>query len=241
MRDRSQIVLVVDDEPAIVRIIHLELKEQGYEVVTASDGKEALGLLDQAIPDLILLDVLLPDTDGYELAQTIRERSDVPIIFLTARDSDADVLAGFQQGADDYISKPFSPEELSARGRAVLRRIDTPERERIVRAGNVEIDLDRRLVRRNGEALSLSMTEWKLLQYIAANPNRTLSYSELLRKVWGEEYESERQYLRVWMSRLRRKLEEDQARPKLRTTIPGVGYTLHTGDPPPPSAEIIQS
>jgi two-component system KDP operon response regulator KdpE len=223
----TPLVLAVDDEAGILRLIKLELAAQGLRVITAPNGEEALRLAEEQRPDIVLLDVLMPEMTGLEVMRRMRERSDAPIILVTARDSEADKVSGLEQGADDYIVKPFSPEELAARIRAVVRRSSgAAPTERVVRAGDVEIDLNRRLVTRGGEPVTLTRTEWLLLQHLAANAGKVLLNAELLTKVWGPEYRDDLQYLRVWVSRLRRKLEGDPSEPQIIKTRPGIGYLL---------------
>ena len=227
------LVMAVDDEPGILRLIKLELSGEGFRVITAENAAEALELAHEYRPDIALLDIVLPDVSGLELMRELRTRGDLPIILLTAKGSDADKVRGLEMGADDYLSKPFSPEELSARVRAVLRRAvgaSTPEK--VVHAGDLEVDLNHRLVRRNGELLSLTRTEWMLLQHLASNPGKVMLNSELLSKVWGPEYRNDLQYLRVWVSRLRRKLETDPAEPKLIKTFQGIGYMFQAEQEP---------
>ena len=222
------LVLAVDDEAGILRLIKLELAEQGFRVVTAADGEEALRIVAEQRPDIVLLDVLMPEMTGLEVMRRLRDQSNAPVILVTAKDSDNDKVRGLELGADDYIVKPFSSDELGARIRAVLRRsIGAGNTERIVRMAGVEIDLDRRLVTRDGENLSLSRTEWMLLQHLAANAGKVMTNPELLSKVWGPEYQDDVQYLRVWISRLRAKLEANPAEPVIITTMQGIGYLLN--------------
>jgi two-component system KDP operon response regulator KdpE len=196
-----------------------------------------LRLAEEQRPDIVLLDILMPEMTGLEVMRRLRERSDAPIILVTARDSEADKVSGLEQGADDYIVKPFSPEELAARIRAVVRRSSgAAPTERVVRSGDVEIDLNRRLVTRGGEPVTLTRTEWLLLQHLAANAGKVLLNAELLTKVWGPEYRDDLQYLRVWVSRLRRKLEENPSEPQIIRTRPGIGYLLE-GEAVDPQAE----
>jgi two-component system KDP operon response regulator KdpE len=220
-------VLAVDDEAGILRLLKLELAEQGFRVITATNGEEALQLAEEQRPDIVLLDIIMPELTGPEVLRKLRERWPVPVIFVTARDSEADKVRGLEFGADDYIVKPFSPDELAARIRAVLRRsIGMQETDQVVRVGDVEIDLNRRVVLRDGDPVSLTRTEWLLLQHLAANAGRVMLNVELLSKVWGPEYRDDLQYLRVWVSRLRRKLEKDPSNPALIKTKQGIGYLL---------------
>jgi two-component system KDP operon response regulator KdpE len=224
------LVLAVDDEAGILRLIKLELSTQGFRVVTAENGETALRMAEEHRPDIVLLDIVMPDITGLEVMRKLRERTNIPVILLTAKGSDADKVRGLEMGADDYLAKPFSPEELSARVRAVLRRaLGSAGLENVVTAGEVEVDLNRRLVKRNGELVTLTRTEWMLLQHLAANAGKIMLNAELLGKVWGPEYRDDLQYLRVWVSRLRRKLEEEPSQPKLIKTFQGIGYMFDTG------------
>jgi len=227
------LVLAVDDEAGILRLIKLELSSQGFRVVVAEDGAEALRIAEQQRPDIVVLDIIMPRMSGLEVMRRLRERTSVPVILLSAKDHDEDKVRGLEMGADDYLAKPFNPEELSARVRAVLRRGFRPAAggENVVRASGVEIDLDRRLVKREGEAVSLTRTEWMLLQQLAANAGRVMLNTELLTKVWGPEYRDDLQYLRVWVSRLRSKLEADPANPTIIRTLQGIGYLLNAEEP----------
>ena len=221
------LVLAVDDEAAILRLIKLQLAEQGFSVVTASSGEEALQLAEEQRPDILLLDILMPEMTGLEVMRRLREQSNAPIILVTAKDSDSDKVRGLEIGADDYVVKPFNAEELGARIRAVLRRSTGAQKtQRLLRAGDAEIDLDRRRVTRNGETVQLTRTEWMLLQQLAANAGKVMTNVELLSKVWGAEYRDDLQYLRVWVSRLRHKLEPEPSEPVAIKTLQGIGYVL---------------
>lgn len=221
------LVLAVDDEAGILRLIRLELSTQGFRVITAENGEQALSMAEEHRPDIALLDIVMPDITGLEVMRKLRERTNIPVILLTAKGSDADKVRGLEMGADDYLAKPFSPEELSARVRAVLRRaVGSAGLENVVRIDNIEIDLNRRLVKRDGELIALTRTEWMLLQHLAANAGKVMLNAELLSKVWGPEYRDDLQYLRVWVSRLRRKLEPDPSNPRFIKTFQGIGYML---------------
>jgi two-component system KDP operon response regulator KdpE len=221
------VVLLADDEPGILRLLQIEMAAQGFDVIAASDGDEAVRLAAERRPDIAVLDIIMPRMNGLEAMRRMRETHAIPVILLTARDSEADKVRGLELGADDYLGKPFSPEELSARVRAILRRTAAGKtEERILRHGNVEIDLTRRLVRKDGQIVQLSRTEWMLLQHLASNPGKIMLNVELLHKVWGAEYCDDLQYLRVWISRIRRKLEDDPSNPRLIKTFQGVGYML---------------
>jgi len=225
------LIVAVDDEPGILRLIKLELSSQGFRVVTAGNGEDALAIVEHQRPDVVVLDIIMPDMSGLEVMRRIRERTNIPIILLTARDRDEDKIRGLEFGADDYLVKPFNPEELSARVRAVLRRGILPANsERIVRVKNIEIDLGRRLARKDGELVRLTRTEWMLLQHLASNAGKVILNTELLTKVWGPEYRNDLQYLRVWVSRLRSKLEPEPSNPTIIKTLQGIGYLLDPGD-----------
>ena len=222
------VVLTVDDEASILRLIEIELTEQGFEVLKAHNAEDALRLAEKTPPDIAVLDILMPGMLGTELITKLRETNNVAVIFLTAKDKDSEIVRGLDLGADDYIVKPFNPEELTARIRSVLRRRASGETfERVLNVGDLEIDLERRLVRRAGELLELSGNEWRLLRALAATPGKLIPSHDLLSKTWGAEYRSDMEYLRVWISRLRRKLEPDSEHPSVIITKPGVGYMLN--------------
>jgi DNA-binding response OmpR family regulator len=219
------LVLAVDDEAGILRLIKLELTAQGFRVITAGGGEEALQLAEEQRPDIILLDVVMPGMTGLETLRALRERWTIPVIMVTARDREIDKVRGLEMGADDYIVKPFGADEMAARIRAVLRRAAGVDAEQVVEAGNISVDLGRRLVKdAQGETIALTRTEWQLLQHLAANSGKVLLSGELLAKVWGPEYRDDLQYLRVWVSRLRQKIETDPANPEIIKTLPGIGY-----------------
>jgi len=218
------LVLAIDDEAALLRLIKLELTGQGFRVLTAGTGAEGVKLEEEHRPDIVLLDLSMPDMDGFETMRQLRDRANIPIILLTAKGSDADKVRGLELGADDYLAKPFSPSEMTARVRAVIRRSAACGVDRIVQSGAVTVDLHRRTVTRDGNVVELTRTEWLLLQHLAANPGRLMLNTELLTKVWGPEYRGDLQYLRVWVSRLRRKLEDDPSHPQLILTFQGIGY-----------------
>jgi len=223
----NALILAVDDEPGILKLFKQILSEHNFRVTTARDGAEALSAAEQYRPDVILLDLTLPDMDGIEVMRHLRERANVPIIMVTARGSDSDKITGLQLGADDYLSKPFNPQELIARVQAVMRRSHgATSKSATVAVGDIEIDLTKRMVMRAGERVKLSRTEWLLLQTLAANAGRVVLHNELLSKVWGLEYRDELEYLRVWVSRLRKKLEPDPSDPVIIRTFQGIGYLL---------------
>ena len=228
---RKPLVLVVDDEPAIVRLVRATLERDGLTVVTAGRGEDAVTIVSEERPDLVVLDVMMPGIDGFETLRRIRAQSQVPVILVTARVADADKLRGFQNGADDYLTKPFNPDELSARVAAVLRRSGAVARlasSAVLTYPNVEIDLERRKVTVNGGEVRLSRTEWELLSLLAANPGRVMLHGELLGRIWGPEFRHEVHYLRTWVSRLRSKLEPTDDAPPLITTFPGIGYRMES-------------
>ena len=226
---RGRKILVVDDEPRVVRLVSEVLKAVGYQVVAAASGASALEMVALEQPDLILLDVLLGSgPNGHEVCRRIREFSDVAIIMLTAKATESDVLAGFEAGADDYLTKPFSAKELAARVAAVLRRSQRPE-EAITAAfacGEIQIDFARHSVRVRGQPVALTRTEYALLHQLAIHAGRVLSHADLLTRVWGPEYRDDLDYLRAYIRYLRRKLEVDPANPQYILTQPGIGYYL---------------
>jgi two-component system KDP operon response regulator KdpE len=224
----APLILAVDDDPGILRLIKLELTSQGFRVNAAGDGIEALKMAEEETPELVVMDIMMPEMTGLEVMERLRARKHVPVLLLTGRNEDMDKIQGFEAGADDYLVKPFNPEELSARVRAILRRSAVPAdpHSEMVTVGDVQIDLRRRLVKKHGQVVTLTRTEWMLLQHLAENPGRTILNSELLSRVWGAEYRDDLQYLRVWVSRLRAKLETDPGKPSIIRTLQGVGYRL---------------
>ena len=221
------LVLVADDEPRITKLVALTLHDEGFRVVTASGGEEALKKAEEVRPDIVLLDIVMPDLDGIEVMRQLREWRPVPVILLTAKGSTSDKAKGLDLGADDYIAKPFHPDELAARVRAVLRRASgVSPGAGIVAFGDIEIDLERRLLTKGGELVSLSRTEWLLLQHLAAHAGKVVLHTELLTKVWGPEYRDDLQYLRVWISRVRRKLGAAPGEAGPIKTFQGIGYVL---------------
>jgi two-component system KDP operon response regulator KdpE len=221
-------VLVVDDERAIRRYLHAALNAQGYTVYEASNGKDAL---DKAIanrPDMIILDLGLPDLDGVEVTRLLRQWTHIPIIILSVREQETDKINALDAGADDYLTKPFSSGELLARMRAALRHYTQAAKEPIFESDGLNVDLTRRLVHVNGAEISLTPTEYDLLRTLVQNAGRVLTHHQLLREVWGSGYTNEAHLLRVNMSNLRRKIEPDPTRPRYIITEPGVGYRLKT-------------
>lgn len=231
----KQQILVVDDEPKLVRLVWEVLTATGYDVIATSSGREAIQQVALEMPDLVLLDIVLADdVDGYEVARQVREFSDVPIIMLTARIEEADLLRGFDAGADDYITKPFSAKELLARTRAVLKRSSHEEEvaasEAEISCGDFQIDLARRRVIKEGAVIHLTRTEFNLLRELAIHRNQVLLHDQLLIAVWGAEYRNDLDYLRAYIRYLRRKLETDPKNPEHIITQQGVGYMLECPD-----------
>lgn len=223
-------ILAVDDEPRVLKLLKANLESSGYAVLTAADGEQALQTMERELPDLVLLDLMLPKMDGYAVCRRLREFSAVPVIMLTARSAQVDLLHGFEVGADDYLTKPFSITELLVRVQAVLRRSKWPEEivsRQGFKAGPIEIDFAQHLVTAAGNTVKLTPTEYRLLAYMASNANRVLMHRELLRAVWGPEYGEETEYLRVYMRYLRQKLEPEPSKPQYLLTQPGAGYMLH--------------
>jgi two-component system OmpR family response regulator len=224
-------VLVVDDEPNIVDLLRMALRFHGFDVLTAATGRAALELAAQARPDLLILDVMLPDVDGFEVCRTLRAGGQsVPVVYLTARDAHRDKIAGLTYGGDDYVTKPFAVDELIARVRAVLRRTSPPQTEpgpeppAMLRFADVELDPDTHVVRRAGEPLELSPTEFTLLRYFLTNPNRVLSRAQILDAVWSYDFAGEPTVVDQYVSYLRRKLGRHG--PSLIHTQRGFGYAL---------------
>ena len=223
-------ILAVDDEPRVLKLLKTNLESSGYAVLTAADGEEALQVTERDLPDLVLLDLMLPKMDGYAVCRRLREFSAVPVIMLTARSAQVDLVHGFEVGADDYLTKPFSITELLVRVQAVLRRSKWPEEivsRQGFKAGPIEIDFAQHIVTVTGSVVKLTPTEYRLLVYMASNANRVLMHRELLRAVWGPEYGEETEYLRVYMRYLRLKLEPEPSKPQYLLTQPAAGYMLH--------------
>ena len=226
-------VLVADDEPRYVRAIQVNLEASGYKVLAAQDGQMAMELAVNEEPDLIILDIRMPGLDGYEVCQRIREFSTVPIIMLTALAEDADKVKGLDVGADDYVTKPFSAEELLARVRSVLRRVELSEREEphpTFQAGDLLVDFARQRVFVCGQEVELTATEYRLLCELVKQPGRVLVPEYLLEKVWGLGYEGENHLLWQAVHRLRRKIEHDPQGPRYIQTRPGLGYAFVFAD-----------
>ena len=219
-------ILVVDDERAIRRYLHAALNAEGYTVYEANTGKEALNMTVADRPDLIILDLGLPDIDGVEVTRQLREWTHIPIIILSVREQESDKINALDAGADDYLTKPFSSGELMARIRAAIRHSTLSTSDPVFEIDNLVIDLTRRQVKVSGEEISLTPTEYDLLRILVQNAGRVLTHRQILRQVWGNAYESEAHLLRVNMSNLRQKIEPDPTRPRYIITEPGVGYRL---------------
>src|SRR5437868_2802885 len=234
MPAKKTTILTADDDPQLLRLIARNLQFEGYDVLTASDGKQALELIEHHSPDLVLLDVMMPKMDGFTVCQRVREFSSVPIIIVTARGQDQDKVRGLDLGADDYLTKPFSVEELAARVRAVLRRAQftASEQTHAMRTsttiGDLTIDYAQHLVTMAGHEVPLTPIEYRLLAYLAQNAGRVVTQDLLLEHVWGAEYIGEGHMLQVNINRLRRKLEPDSSHPRYILTKVGIGYYLST-------------
>src|SRR3954452_2711934 len=219
------VVAVVEDDTALRRALRTSLRARGFDVRELATGEAAIVLAADGVPEVMLLDLGLPDVDGIDVLTRVREFSAVPVIVLTARDRQADKVRALDAGADDYVTKPFDTEELVARVRAVLRRAPSgPPTATKVRSGAVEIDLALRAVTVDGSTVRLTKTEWLLLEQLVANPGKLLTHAELLRRVWGSSYGTEHEYLRVYVGQLRKKLGDAASAPRHTRTEPGIGY-----------------
>jgi two-component system KDP operon response regulator KdpE len=224
---KNRRILVVDDEERMVRFIRLNLEHDGFQVAEAYRGGQAIQSLRDTLPDLIILDVMMPDIDGFEVLKMIREISNVPVIMLTAKGEEEDRVKGLELGADDYVTKPFSPRELVSRVRAVLRRFDSAGsgiHGLIEVDDRLKIDFDRREIWVDGELVKLRPTEYRLLYHLVQNTGWVVTHDQLLAKVWGYEYRDEPHYVRLYINYLRQKLEKDPADPQYILTERGVGY-----------------
>jgi DNA-binding response OmpR family regulator len=228
MSSKKSLVLVVDDDVRMLRMIKRMLELEGFQAIIANNGETALKTFEKETPDLVLLDIMMPDMDGYTVCQRIREFSQVPIIMVTARGDDKEKVTGLNIGADDYVTKPFSAGELAARVRAVLRRITSQDgrAEAIFRYKDLVIDFSSHRVMVNNSELKLTSTEYKLLSYISLNAGRVITPDQLLHKVWGEEYMGAPHLLQVNVARLRKKLGDNAKKPIYIMTRPGIGYIM---------------
>ncbi len=227
MNTKKNRILVVDDEKRMVTFIRLNLEHDGFDVIEAYNGSQAIDRLRDSLPDLILLDVMMPDLDGFEVLRLIREVSAVPVIMLTAKGEENDKVRGLELGADDYVTKPFSPRELVSRIRAVLRRGSFSEEDesgRIDVDGRLVMDFGRHEIWVDGELIQLRPTEYRLLYHLVKNAGWVLTHDQILTKVWGYEYRDEPHYVRLYINYLRKKIEEDPTNPKYILTERGVGY-----------------
>jgi len=223
-------VLVVDDEPGILKFLKVKLKSSGFEVLTASNGLDALELLQSEEPDMLVLDVVMPGIDGFETLKQVRSFSSIPVIILSAQEASIDKVRGLELGADDYLSKPFSPDELLARIEALRRRLANVQDRKVVEfstLGHLSIDFKKHVVIMQGKEIPLTRIEWLLLSELARNAGKLMLYGELLTKVWGPEYRDDVQILRTWVSRLRRKIELGPDQPPLIRTVAKTGYMIN--------------
>jgi len=221
-------VLAVDDDPAILRTLSINLRARGYDVETVADGRSALQVVDERMPDVILLDLGLPDLDGVAVLTRLRAFTQVPVVVLSARHGSDDKVEALDVGADDYVTKPFDMQELLARVRAAIRRGGSAGAPLVVETEDVRLDVTERRATRAGEEVRLTPTEWHIVEVLARREGRLVRQAELLHEVWGPGYDRETNYLRVYLAQLRRKLEADPARPTLFLTDPGIGYRLVT-------------
>jgi len=223
-------VLVVDDEQRILNFLNSKLRASGYDVLTANNGKEALEQVQAQDPDLMVLDIMMPKMDGFETLRELRSFSSIPVIFLSAMGANTDKIKGLGLGADDYLAKPFSPDELIARIEAVKRRLEPADKRKIhdeFSLDDLKIDFQKRLVHVRGQEVRLTRIEWLLLSELAQNAGSLMLYHDLLTRVWGPEYRDDIQVLRTWISRLRSKIESDPENPVLIRTIPKTGYIIN--------------
>lgn len=222
-------ILIVDDDPAILRLLSTNLKARGYEVISAANGEESLEAVQRDFIDLMILDLMMPKVDGVEVCRRVREWSEVPIIILSARGDENDKVKCLELGADDYLTKPFGIAELMARIKTAFRHrgdATAVPTQTNFNCDGMEINFAKRRVTMDGQEVTLTPTEYSLLQHLAINCDKVLTHNMLLQSVWGNEYSSEKEYLRVFVGRLRRKLEPDPKNPRYIQTIPGVGYHL---------------
>ena len=219
-------ILVVDDEPRMIGFIRMNLELEDHHVIEAHSGLEALDAIRTQLPDIVLLDVMMPELDGFETLRMLREFSDIPVIMLTAKGEENDKVYGLELGADDYITKPFGPRELSSRIKAIFRRIEKPTTDEAVLKidDRLSVDFNQREVIVNGEHIKLRPTEYRLLYHLIKNQGWTVPHDQLLQKVWGYEYRDEAHYVRLYVNYLREKIEEDPSNPRYIITERGVGY-----------------
>lgn len=224
---KRQLILVVDDDERIVRMIRLNLEHDGYDVIEANTGMQAINQVREKLPNLVILDVMMPGIDGYETLRLIRETSQIPVIMLTAKGEEEDRIHGLELGADDYVTKPFSPRELVSRIKAVLRRTESRSGEDsdVIQVDDrLTLDFGKREIWVEGELVKLRPTEYRLLYHLVQNAGWVMSYDQILAKVWGYEYRDETHYVRLYVNYLRQKLEKDPSNPKYILTERGIGY-----------------
>jgi two-component system KDP operon response regulator KdpE len=226
MSESGPRIVIIDDERAIRRFLRTVLEARDYQVYEAASGEDGLVTVAQHRPDIVILDLGLPGIDGIEVTQRLREWSEIPIIILSVREQEQDKIAALDAGADDYLTKPFGAGELMARLRAALRRITRPGTEPIFTVKDLTVDLTRRLVRRSGEEIQLTPTEYDLLRVLVSNAGKVVTHQQLLHQVWGDAYRGEFHLLRVNVSNLRHKLEPEPSRPRYIVTEPGIGYRM---------------
>ncbi len=228
MPQRKPLILVVDDDPGILKLVTLNLELEGYQVVTANDGKTALQLVENEQPSLVILDVMMPVLDGFQVCERIRQFSDVSILMLTARGRSEDIIHGLNIGADDYVVKPFSSDELLARVRAILRRARFPEEmpQPPFTSGELTIDFAQHRVTSGNDEILLTPTEYRILCLLARNVGKAITQDHLLSEVWGQEYCGDTHILQVAVARLRKKIGEEAGKPKYIITRPGIGYVF---------------
>jgi len=225
-KQKGKRILVVDDEPRMIGFIRMNLELEEHMVIAAHNGLEALDAIRTQLPDLVLLDVMMPELDGFETLRMLREFSDIPVIMLTAKGEENDKVYGLELGADDYISKPFGPRELSSRIKAIFRRLEKPTTDEAIMQidERLSVDFNRREVIVNGERIKLRPTEYRLLYHRIRNAGWTVPHDQILQKVWGYEYRDEAHYVRLYVNYLREKIEEDPSNPRYIITERGVGY-----------------
>lgn len=219
-------ILVIDDEPQIRRLLQLTFEANGYKVVQASSGEEGLLRATMDRPELVILDLGLPDADGIDILQKLRKTVKIPVVILSVRNAEQDIIQSLENGADDYVTKPFRTGELIARVRAALRHRDAEPVEPVFSIGTLEVDLDARTVKKKGDLLKLTATEYSLLALFVRNAGRVLTHRYILEQVWGPVHAEETHYSRVYVAQLRKKLEDDPSNPKLILTESGIGYRL---------------
>jgi DNA-binding response OmpR family regulator len=226
---RKSRILIVDDEPAIRKFVRANLEARDYETLLATDGSQACEIIERELPDLIILDIMMPKTDGFEVCRQVREWSQIPIIFLSARGGEMDKVKCLEMGADDYITKPFGVDELLARVKAVMRRAQASSETDnlpVFCASELSVDFAKHLVTLGGESVNLTATEYRMLSYLAMNAGRVITASQLLEHVWGDEYSGSDHLLQVNVGRLRQKLQDNAREPKYIQTKAGIGYMM---------------